>query len=135
MKQTYDTDSILFTLLKGSTTINSAISGGVYAGQRPDNSEKEDIVVNTIALTQDSSPQLGTSNINIHVSDKTVTIGGVQQKVEDRIRLKTLSALVLDAIRTSNISGLKLVVESQNTIEESAIQQHYVNIRITWNIH
>ena len=135
MKQTYDTDSILFTLLNGSTELKAAISGGIYAGKRPDNSEKEDIVVNTIALTQDNPPQIGTSNINIHVADKMVTIGGTQQKVENRERLKAISALVLGTVRSSLVSGLKIAVEAQSTIQEAAISQHYVNIRITWNIH
>lgn len=135
MKQTYDTDTMLFSILKGSVTIMANITGGVYAGQRPDNSVKEDIVVNTITLTQDSVPQLGTSNINIHVADKTVTIAGVQQKVEDRARLKALSNLVLDTIRTARVSGLKIAVEAQSTIPDVSISQHYVNIRITWIIH
>lgn len=135
MKQTYDTDSTLFSLLNGSTELKAAISGGVYPGKRPDNSVKEDIVVNTIALTQDNPPQIGTSNINIHVADKTVTIGGVQQKAENRERLKAISSLVLGVVRSSLISGSKIAVEAQSTIQEAAISQHYVNIRITWNIH
>lgn len=135
MKQTYDTDSILFKLLRDSPAIATTISGGVYAGQRPDNSTMEDIVVNTIALTQDSLPQQGTSNINIHVPDKVVTIGTSQQKLEDRARLKLIAGLVLDTMRAASVSGVKIAVESQNTIREPAIHQHYVNIRITWNIH
>ena len=135
MKQTYDTDSILYVILKESTSITSVITGGVYPGSRPDNSIKEDVVVNTIALTQDSLPQIGTSNVNIHVADVTVTIDSVQQKVENRSRLKALTALVLDALRDATITGLAIVVETQTTIEEADVSQHYVNIRINWYIH
>jgi hypothetical protein len=135
MKQTYDTDSVLFGLLKGANSITSSITGGVYVGQRPANSEKEDIVINTIALTQDSTPQIGTSVINIHVSDVLKNIGGVQQKVENRDRLKTISDLVLTTIRSSKVLGLKLSVDSQATIQEPDLFQHYVNIRVNWNIH
>ena len=135
MKQIFDTDTILFQTLKNDSAIASQLTGGVYIRQRPDNSVKEDIVVNTIALSQEYAPQIGTSNINIHVSDKTVNIGGVQQKVADLVRLKTLSGLVLDKIRTVVVQGLTMTIEPQNLIKEDEISQHYVNIRISWNIH
>lgn len=135
MKQTYDTDSIIFGILKASSQLASAISGGIYVGQRPDNSEKEDIVVNTINLTQEYEPQIGSSNVNIHVPDKLQTIGGVPMKIEDRARLKLLSGYVLEALRSSKVAGLKIIVTNQNTIREADIYQHFVNIRIDWNIH
>ena len=135
MKQTFDTDAIIFGILKGSTALNAAITGGVYAQQRPLNSEKEDVVVNTITLSQDSFPQFGTSNINIHVADKTVTIGGVQQRVQDRERLKAIAGIVLAEIRAAKVKGLTMLVETQSTLQEAAINQHFVNIRISWNIH
>lgn len=135
MKQIFDTDTILFQTLKNDSAIASQLTGGVYIRQRPDNSVKEDIVVNTITLSQEYAPQIGTSNINIHVADKTVNIGGVQQKVADLVRLKTLSGLVLDKIRTVVVQGLTMTIEPQNLIKEDEISQHYVNIRISWNIH
>ena len=135
MKQIFDTDTILFQTLKNDSAIASQLTGGVYIRQRPDNSVKEDIVVNTIALSQEYAPQIGTSNINIHVADKLVNIGGAQQKVPDLSRLKLLSGLVLDKIRTVVIQGLTMTIEPQNLIKEDEINQHYVNIRINWNIH
>lgn len=136
MKQTLETNEILFALLKSSSSITSSISGGVYVGERPLNSEKEDIVVNTIVLSQDSEPQIGTSNVNVHVPDKTVSIGGMKQKVTDNARLKTICGLVIEAIRTAKIQGLKMLIETQtNPLAESEISQHYINIRVSWNIH
>ena len=135
MKQTYDIDGTLFALLNGSTALKDEISGGVYAGQRPLNSSLEDIVVNTIAMTQEHYPQLGTSNVNIHVCDKTVSIAGVQQKVEDRARLKAISNIVLGVIRSASYPEIKMVVEAQTTIPDQSIEQHYVNIRVTYTIH
>lgn len=135
MKQTFDTDEILFGILNGSTAITSAITGGVYNGERPLNSLKEDVVVNTITLSQDSDPQIGTSNVNIHVPDKVVTIAGVQQTIENKARLKTLSVAVLDTIRNAKVKGLTMIVEFQTTIAEPETKQHFSNIRISWNIH
>ena len=49
MKTPFDTNEILMGLLMG----NTSIKGGYYhEGDRPDNSTDEDIVVNTIDLTQ-----------------------------------------------------------------------------------
>ncbi|MEL7599676.1 MAG: hypothetical protein AAGU18_06210 [Proteiniphilum sp.] len=135
MKQTFDTDSILYQILNGSPAILSAISGGVYIDERPDGSEAEDIVVNTIDLTQEYAPQLGTSNVNIHVSDIDVQINGVQQKKKNRERLKSLTTIVLDALKSAKIEGLALIVTNQTTIKEPTINQHYVNIRVDWVIH
>lgn len=133
MKVTYDTDAILFSILRNISGLN--LSGGIYPGARPDNSTSEDIVINTIALSVDSEPQIGTSNINIHVPDMVVGIGGASQYVEDRARLKALADLVTAGIRNSYVLGLTVYLENQTTIAEGAIKQHFVNIRVNWNIH
>jgi len=134
MKTTFDTDAILFSLLKNSA-VKNAISGGIYVGEgRPDNSEDEDIVVNTIYLTQDFLPQIGTSNVNIYVPDTYVEIKGMKQKKSNRVRLKALSERTMDVLKNAKVEGLMFTVESQNTLALPDIGQHFVNIRINWNI-
>lgn len=133
MKTTYDIDSVVFRIIKES--LSGTIKGGIYPGERPVNSNYEDITINTIVLSQDNPPQLGTSNINVHVPDLIVTVNNVQQNVEDRSRLNVLTGLVLSAIRSAIVPGLKIAVESQTTLNEPEIKQHYANIRINWNIH
>ena len=134
MKQTFDTDSILFGILKNAP-VKNAISGGIYVGDdRPDDSEDEDIVVNSIYLTQDYHPQIGTSNVNIYVSDKKMDINGKQQIQSNRVRLKALSAKAMDALRNAKVPGLLFTIESQNVLAEPNSKQHFVNIRISWNI-
>lgn len=135
MKQTYDIESILFGLLKNSIDLTSSLSGGIYVGQRPLNSKKEDIVINTIALSQEFAPQIGTSNVNIHVLDIDAKLDGIAQKVENRKRLSEISAVVLSVLRSSKIIGLKISIENQVTIAEPDINQHFVNLRLTWSIH
>lgn len=135
MKTTFDTDSILFKILKNAPEVVSAINGGIYKGDRPDDSEKEDITINTIDLTVEDLPQIGTSNVNIHVPDMTVNIGGTTQKKANDERLKQITTLVLDALRSANIPDLELIVTNQVKIREQSINQHFTNIRINWNIH
>jgi hypothetical protein len=101
---------------------------------RPDDSANEDIVVNSIDLTQDYLPQTGSSNVNIYVPDAKVKIDGKQQQQANRSRLKDLSEKTMDILRGANVTGLKLTPVSQRILAEPSIKQHYVNIRIEWNI-
>jgi hypothetical protein len=134
MKTTFETDTLLFSLLRESP-VSAAINGGIYVGDdRPDDSVKEDIVVNSIDLTQDYLPQIGTSNVNIFVPDKVVTIGGKQQLKANRTRLKELSNMAIEILRNANITGLKLILVNQTILAEPSVNQHFTNIRINWNI-
>ena len=136
MKQTFDTDLALFDVLKDSAELTSALTGGVYVqGERPDNSVLEDVVINTITLSQEPDPQKGVSNVNIHVPDIDVVIRGVSQKKADRARLKALTTLVLSVLSAAKITGLLYWVTSQTVIKEPDLAQHFVNLRIEWNIH
>jgi hypothetical protein len=136
MIQTFETDSIIYKILNASTTLKSSISGDIYVmGERPDDSEKEDIAINTIGLTQDNPPQLGTSNVNIHVADIDVKISGVNQKKTNVEKLKGLTKIVLDTLTAASVTGLSFWVTNQTTLQDPDKPQHYVNLRIEWSIH
>lgn len=130
-----DTDDTLFQILNASADLKAELTGGIYVlGERPDGSEKEDIVVNNLFINH-TIPQTGTSNVNIHVPDMTLTIGGKQQHKANRERLRTLTALVLEALKAANIQGLTIRITNETIIKEPNIPEHYNNIRIDWNIH
>lgn len=130
-----DTDDTLFQILNASADLKAELTGGIYVlGERPDGSEKEDIVVNNLFINH-TIPQTGTSNVNIHVPDMSVTIGGKQQHKANRERLRTLTALVLEALKAANIQGLTIRITNETIIKEPNIPEHYNNIRIDWNIH
>lgn len=134
MKQIFDIDAILYRILNVDSIVNN-ISGDVYVNQRPDNSELEDISINTIALTQSYSPQIADSNVNIHIPDIKVKIGSNQQYKPNNLRMKEIASLVLSELRNSNVEGSKLQIFSQTVIQEAEIHQHYVNIRVSWSVH
>lgn len=131
MKTVFDTDAILFDLLNGKMSIK----GGVYTGDdRPEDSTDEDVVVNTIDLPQDTLPQIGTSNINIYTADTSKKIKGKVQVSANRTRLKALAKEALAIIRGANITGLKPIPGNMTVMYEPTTKQHFVNIRIDWNI-
>lgn len=134
MKTSFDLESMLCELLLGSD-IPGIISGSIYPGDsRPDDSDDEDIVINTIALTQDCLPQVATSNVNIYVKDVNKKINGKNQLKADRKRLKLLSERTMEVLRNAIFTGLKIIPGNQSLLAEPDIKQHYVNIRIDWNI-
>lgn len=131
MKTPFDTNEILMWLLIG----NTSIKGGYYhEGDRPDNSTDEDIVVNTIDLTVDTLPQIGTSNVNIYVPDTSKKIRGKMMVLPNRPRLKALAREVTAIIRNSRIHGIKAIPGTMSIMNEPNTKQHFANIRIDWNI-
>lgn len=131
-----DTDDILYKLIQAAVASGEVkISGGVFVqGERPDNSEAEDIVINTITITHEK-PQTGTSNVNIYASDKKVKIRGKEQRKADRERLRTIGDALADYLDAQNVADLEYWIESDITIKEIEVKQHYRNLRISWNIH
>lgn len=130
-----DTDDILYRLLtRGSTSIKNSINGDVYVqGERPDGSALEDVVVNNL-FTDEDFPQSGMSNVNIHVPDIIVNIGGVEQYKCNREKIRELLTKVLVILRNANEEGISIAVDNETILQEEDIHQHYANIRVSWHI-
>lgn len=131
-----DTDDVLFKNVSEAVTSGKVvINGGVFTqGERPDDSEAEDIVINTITVTHDK-PQTGTSNVNIYAKDLKLRIKGKEQRKADRERLRTIGDALVAYLDAQNIADLEYWIESDIVIKELEVNQHYRNIRISWNIH
>lgn len=131
-----DTDDILFKIVSEAVTSGKVvINGGVFTqGERPDDSEAEDIVINTITVTHDK-PQTGTSNVNIYAKDLKLRIKGKEQRKADRERLRTIGDALVAYLDAQNIADIEYWIESDIVIKELEVNQHYRNIRISWNIH
>ena len=131
-----DTDDILFKIVSEAVTSGKVvINGGVFTqGERPDDSAAEDIVINTITVTHDK-PQTGTSNVNIYAKDLKLRIKGKEQRKADRERLRTIGDALVAYLDAQNIADLEYWIESDIVIKELEVNQHYRNIRISWNIH
>ena len=131
-----DMDDILFKIVSEAVTSGKVvINGGVFTqGERPDDSEAEDIVINTITVTHDK-PQTGTSNVNIYAKDLKLRIKGKEQRKADRERLRTIGDALVAYLDAQNIADLEYWIESDIVIKELEVNQHYRNIRISWNIH
>ena len=131
MIDSFETNEILIGLLRGKT---SAKGDCYHEGDRPDNSTEEDIVVNTVDLSIDTTPQIGTSNVNIYVCDTPKKIKGKMMLSANNQRLKALAREVTAIIRNSRIHGIKAIPGTMSIMNEPNTKQHFANIRIDWNI-
>lgn len=125
----FDINSLIYRILKESD-IALQISGGLYSRSRPDDSVLEDIVVNTLSLTTEYTPQEGVVNINIHIPDIKVNINGKTNSKLNAERLEQLSKAVCDIIENVKMQGFNISISAVNLIEESERQEHYANIRV-----
>lgn len=131
-----DTDDILYKIVAQAVSTGVVKISGIVCtqGERPDDSETEDIVINTITVTHDK-PQTGTSNVNIYASDLKVKIRGKEQRKADRERLRDIGDALVSYLDAQNIADLEFWIESDIVLQEQQVNQHYRNIRISWNIH
>nr|UWG90149.1 MAG: hypothetical protein [Bacteriophage sp.]DAR16223.1 MAG TPA: hypothetical protein [Caudoviricetes sp.] len=131
-----DTDDILYKIVAEAVSTGVVSISGIVCtqGERPDDSETEDIVINTITVTHDK-PQTGTSNVNIYASDLKVKIRGKEQRKADRERLREIGDALVSYLDMQNIADLEFWIESDIVLQEHQVNQHYRNIRISWNIH
>lgn len=133
--QSIELDDILYRILSTNTGVTGAISGDVYVmGERPENSKLCDVVINTLSAGGENRPQIATSNVNIHVPDLKLTIGGQPQRKADRETLRTIVAAVKAALKSAQVEGLTIALGAENTIREVNAPEHYANIRVEWYI-
>lgn len=134
MIRTFDLDKMMYRLLVESG-VEDYISGGVYMqGERPVDSEMEDIMISHISLTMDAIPQTAYTNVNIYAGDVIANVGGKAMNVVDRERLDSISDVVVKAIEGCRTPGIALRVENMTLVKDGQINQHYVNIRVYWTI-
>lgn len=127
MYDIFDATEMLYKALNIKEVTN-AISGELCNGGRPLNSQKEDIVVNTITITTMTKPQLATSNINIHAKDTEV--GKPNTK-----RLKDISRIIRKVFESNQFIGKSVYISDLGILQESESKEHYVNLRIQWRIY
>lgn len=134
MLNTFDISELLYkTLVQGG--VLDIINGGIYhQGQRPENSTKEDVIINIISMTTDSTPQAAVGNVNIYVPDKMIGVKGSARLYPNTKRLNTIAKAIDGIIRASIVDGVGICPTNQTLIPESSINQHYVNIRVSFNI-
>ncbi|AFR35966.1 hypothetical protein [Riemerella anatipestifer] len=121
---------ILDLLLRAK--VNEFINGQIYKYNRPVNSNKEDIVINSLTMTNQML-QNGVFNINCYVPKKSVTVGGITQLHKDNKRLKEIADKVYAILNDVWENDYNLDVETHQDFEEQ--NENYYNFRVQLNAY
>jgi hypothetical protein len=132
MKTTLDLVDVVYNELK-SGPLKSAISGGVYKYTRPLNSSLEDVVINSLPVTNQQLQQ-AIVNVNVFVPNADISLGGAQQKMADHVRLKALAALAVDELKDGISGDYTWDVQQQTVIQDDESDSYYINIRLQFYV-
>ena len=125
MKNSYNIVDILVGVLQAE---DFGITGKVYRqGERPVDSKKEDLVVNTLPVSNQQI-QRSVANINAHVPNRKIVINGVGNSQPNLTRLEAITSLVCAAVDEQYFETYWFFVQQQSTFAEE--QETYSNIRI-----
>lgn len=119
---------LMYDYLKG-TPLTGAVSGELCKGNRPLNSRKEDVVINSLPLTMDQL-QKCIVNVNVFVPDITVSTGEGETREPDFARLAQLEPIALQAVKEYQSLTHSFYVQQCHVIKDHESESHYLNIRV-----
>jgi len=134
MKKTvFDGNQWILELLNQSN-VKTIITGKIYKGKRPIGSIKEDIVINSLPMTNDYL-QNGVFNVNCYVPYLSVNINGTTQNMPDNVRLEAIAKAVYPVFDEVYKDDYNISVENHTTFEEEAEKASYINFRLSLNAY
>jgi hypothetical protein len=121
-----------FTLLNVDV-VNNAITGKVYMFIRPKNSLLQDVVLNTLAITNDQLQQ-GVFNVNIHCPNLTgVVIEGVTDNTQpDITSLTNITNIILSIVADYVGADFKIWAQNTGLLIRDVDGTWYVNVRVNY---
>lgn len=131
MKTSLDLADIMFRILNDSP-VKNMINGSIRKYARPLNSDREDIIINTLPISNQRI-QRALVNVNIHVPNLMLADGdAVDDTQPNTLRLSHLTRDVVDILkeRWASDGDYLLEVESQNIFPDGT--SHFSNIRVSF---
>lgn len=116
----------VFHVLKGVKAA-TGMTGSVYPLNRPVNSEKEDIVIKTLALNAEQE-QEGVINVNIHVPNLVLEGDNTQP---NRSRFNEIGNACIDALDYYVGASFSLKIEEPGLIMQDK-DKWFMNIRVRY---
>jgi len=131
MKTTLDLVDILWTFLSGSA-VKDEITGGIFKHIRPVNSDKEDVVINSLPNVNKDLAE-AVCNVNVFVPNKSQLLNGVQDKSQpDSARLKELATLLSITLEDQWGEDYNFDVQQSVLIRDETSGGWYYNIRLNF---
>jgi hypothetical protein len=131
MKTTLDTVDIVWQLLDASA-LKDDLSGAIFKHRRPVASDKEDVVVNSLAVNN-TQLQQGLVNVNIYVPNLSITVNEATDGSQpDHVRLKELASMACGILDDNWDLDFNFDVQQQVVIMDEETKEHYINIRLNF---
>lgn len=128
MRTVIDLTTALWQAVKNSP-LPSMINGSVYKNIRPANSQKEDIVVNSITLEgSESLIQRGVGNINIHLPN-------LPNGLTDDLKFQQLSEVAKPILESFNAQSYNFWLDASGLVRDTSDGTWYLNFRIRIKFH
>ncbi|MHA4844416.1 hypothetical protein ACX0G7_09640 [Flavitalea antarctica] len=130
MKTSFEFVDLVWTRLNASTALKTSINGGIYKYKRPDGSLKQDIVINSLVVSNEQL-QRGVLNVNFHCPNLKINVVG-QPSISspDSVKLKAVSNLIIPLLEDYASNDFSCHVGQQSNFEEPGTQEYISNIRI-----
>lgn len=110
--------------------VRNEISGVISKNVRPTNSNKEDIVINSLTLNNQQL-QRGIVNVNVHVPNLQIsTSTGIDNEVPDHTRLSFITKLIVPLLKDIWSDNWDIDIEQINLVRED--KSSFNNIRVTY---
>lgn len=132
MRTTADQDNILYELISQSP-LKTFIRGGVYKGERPLDSQSEDVVISSM-LVGEGTLQAGVANVNIYVPKVYQNINGKKQTLKDTKRVDEVLAVARGVLSEAYGSYYSLWTSRQGDYDEPDIKQTRLHFRIEFRL-
>lgn len=138
MNTPFTQEDVIYTVLNGSA-LKTALTGLIIKGGDIFDYSKENVTIKSL-LMGTGDIQNGVLNVNIHVPDINVTVGGITKKQRNSIRLKALTEIAVQAIESNSFGAdYNFWISNTNAFEVfqdvDGIDNHFINIRIEFKFH
>ena len=117
----------IYRLIKGSN-LESIVSGSLSKRGRPNDSDKEDIV---ISILENGSGQIQEAfvNVNIYVPDIQDSNGAY---IINDIRADELSELAIQLFEVHNGGSFRFILDRQRVLKVDGKNEHFINNRLLY---
>lgn len=126
MKSDIDVKDDIYGHIKGSA-LEKAVTGKLRKTKRPNESDKEDIVISVLA-NQNGQIQECFVNVNIYIPD----IFRNNQAEEDTIRLRKLCNMSEKLLKVGFGDSYRFELDSQRVLEVNGKDEHVINNKLLY---
>lgn len=129
MKNEMEIKDDVYHFLKGSDLV-AKVSGKLSKTERPDDSDREDVVISLLTPNPNLQLQEVYLNVNVYVAD----IKRGNHYEENTIRLRELMTLCDETFKLAKKGKYFLKLDTQKSYKATGKNEHFINNKILYKI-